>query len=383
MSWSITGSAMITSVGDSKEACFDAFVNGVSGNKPLQFFDKQRFNCERAYERARTEGADPKEQKARASKLVAGAVRDALRDAGIGPNDGRVVVLIGTGLRELRTLELWWADGVPMHVDELHFGEAVRKQVGAQIPVMTFSNACAASNFALGIGLDLLELDEADIVVAAGVDTITESMFGLLDRVNPTHPNAVQPFDANRKGVLMGDGAAAVVIEKTDHAKARGAKTQALVRSVALNCDAFHETAPAVPGIKSAIEDAHARALVRPEQIDLVLVHGTGTALNDAGEAQALSEVFGANANKPLISGLKSMTGHTSGASGLVGVVTAVECLRTGKIPPTVGFETPMEEAKAFNIVHGKAAERDMTIAQVNAFGFGGVNAVVILEGTR
>jgi 3-oxoacyl-[acyl-carrier-protein] synthase II len=128
------------------------------------------------------------------------------------------------------------------------------------------------------------------------------------------------------------------------------------------------------------MRDAHSRAQISPVDVDLLMAHGTGTVLNDLTEAQAILEVFGDFAGQVPVCGLKSLIGHTSGASGLIGVVTAIECLHYGRIPPTAGFETPMDEAKRLRIVYGTAKEAVLNVAQINAFGFGGVNAVAIIE---
>lgn len=376
MKIAITGADLITSVGAGRDAHFRNLCAGVSGNKPLQHFQPEHFRVQRAYEIAE-EGADPK---GRVTRWLTRCVEEAVRQSGLDLRTRRVAFLVGTGLRELSSLEQWWADKAPMHVSELHFGGALQRTVDAVGPSFSFSNACAASNFALGLGADLLQLGEADAVVVAGCDTITESMFGLLDRVNPVPPERVQPFDRNRRGVIMGDGAAAVVMEPADSALARGKAPLALVRAVGMSCDAHHETAPHLEGIIAAMVDAHQRAGVTPTDIDLLMVHGTGTFLNDQVEAQAISQYFGDATGRCLVSAIKSMTGHTSGASGLVGVITAIDAINRGCVPPTIGLTEVIPEAESLNFVTGGPRQSDIRLAQINAFGFGGVNAVVIVE---
>lgn len=374
----ITGTGMVTSVGADTEACFAAFCDGISGNKPLQAFDPRLYNLTHAYEIAdRDEGRD---LKGRATRWLCASVEQAVRQAGLDPGESRLAVLVGTGLRELRGLELWWADGQPFRADELHFGGALRRRVGARVPVTTLSNACAASSFALGLADDMLALGEADAVIVAGADSITESMFGLGDRASMLRPERVQPFERERRGALLGEGAAAVVVESAARASARGVAPLALLRGVGMSCDAFHETAPNRDGMRRAMVDAHGRAAVSPAEIDLLIAHGTGTELNDKVESLAIKDVFGEHSGRLVITALKSMLGHTSGGSGLMSVITAVECLRRGRVPPTVGFRTPMEEAEGLDIVFGGARAVPLRLAQVNAFGFGGVNAVVVLE---
>ena len=374
----ITGMGMVASVGTTLDECFNAFCRGESGNKPLQAFPEERFNVKKAYEIDDRPATG--DEKGRATRWLTMAIGQAIASAGIRRGEGRIAVLVGTGLRELRSLELWWVDGKPMHLGEMHFGAAVRKQLDMRIPVMTVSNACAASNFMLGLADDLICLGEYDAVVVGGVDSITESMFGLLDRVNPLHPDRVQPFDQNRRGVLMGEGAAALVLESPEYARKRSRGPKALLKAVGMSCDAFHETQPAMEGIQRAMSDAYGRAKVAPEDIGLMMVHGTGTAANDMTEAKAIVSLMGKDGSGVMISGLKSMTGHTSGASGLVGVVTAVKSMERELVPPTLGFSVPLAEAPELDIVNGTARKAIINLAQVNAFGFGGVNAVAILE---
>jgi 3-oxoacyl-[acyl-carrier-protein] synthase II len=206
---------------------------------------------------------------------------------------------------------------------------------------------------------------------------LTASMHGLLQRVQPMAPDRVRPFDRDRAGVLLGDGAAAIVLQG-EGGKPGG--ELGTLRSVAVNCDAYHVTAPDPSGITAVIRDAHDRAGVQPRQVDLVMAHGTGTALNDATEIAALSDVFREDADGPLVTAIKSLTGHTSGASGLMSLVVAVQAMRHGIVPPTLGLENPSEEASRFRFVRPDAARADISLAQVNAFGFGGINAVALVE---
>jgi 3-oxoacyl-[acyl-carrier-protein] synthase II len=379
MDVAITGVDLITSVGADVDTCFAALCGGISGNKTLQSFDATRFRVAHCYEIADRQPAD-RDVPGRATTWLTRCVGEVLTQAELDPARQRVVVLVGTGLRELRGLELWRGSQDAFHVSDLHFAGALHREVRHLGPVMTVSNACSASSFALGLGADLLELGEADAVIVAGCDSITESMLGMLDRVSLVPPERVQPFERSRKGVLLGEGAAAVVLEPGDLSRARGRPALAYLRGVGMSCDAFHETAPSLQGIADSISDAHRRAHVTPADIDLIMAHGTGTALSDPVEALAIKQVFGAAAERVLITALKSMLGHTSGASGLMSVIVAVEAMRRGRVPPTTGLTDSIDEAQDLNIVVGDARVAEMCIAQVNAFGFGGVNAVAIVE---
>ncbi len=375
----ITGADLICSVGEGVDACFAALCRGTSGNKRLQSFRASRFRLAHGYEIADRQppGCDvPGRATAWLTRSVAGAARHAQLD----PAGQRVPVLVGTGLRELRGAELWWGRQSRFHIADLHFAGAVHRAIGQMGPVMTVSNACSASSFALGLGADLLELGDADAVIVAGCDSITESMLGMLDRVSVVPPERVQPFDRHRKGVLLGEGAAALVLERADRCRARGAVPLAYLRGVGMSCDAFHETAPSREGITESMVDAHRRAHVAPAEIDLLMAHGTGTALSDPVEATVIKDVFGDAARRVLITALKSMLGHTSGASGLMSVIVAIEAMRRGMVPPTLGLTDFIDEAADLDIVTGEARRAELRLAQINAFGFGGVNAVAVIQ---
>ncbi|MFI6849640.1 3-oxoacyl-ACP synthase [Kitasatospora sp. NBC_00085] len=379
MSWAVTGTGAVAGVGRDPGELFANLCAGVSGVGELKGFDLSRHDARFAYEvDDRPEpGADVPR---RATALLIDAIAQAARDAGLDEHDlSGVPILIGTGLRELRSVELWQRDGIDFPPQDLHFGTALRAAFNAD-DTHTFSNACSAGLYALGLATDLLAGGAAETVIVAGVDVLTETMYGLLERVQPVPPERVRPFDRNRAGVLMGEGAAAVVLTRTP---AAGRKVHGVVRTVAVNCDAHHVTAPDPVGIAEAIREAHARAGLKPADIDLVMVHGTGTLLNDEAEATALADAFGADAGRPLMTAIKSMTGHTSGASGLLGLVVTLSSLAEGQVPPTVGLDDPVDEAAGFRIVTGTAAREPLTVAQLNAFGFGGVNAVAIVEAVR
>jgi 3-oxoacyl-[acyl-carrier-protein] synthase II len=292
---------------------------------------------------------------------------------------GDIPVLVGTGLRELRSVELWARDGVPFSAGRLHFGTALRDRFGATM-THTVSNACSASLHVLALGTDLLAAGAADTVVVAGVDTVTESMVGIADRLQSVPPDTVRPFDRGRMGTILGEGASAVVLRRGDEPNG---PCLGRVRGVAVNCDAHHATAPDAASIAAAIRDAHRRAGVGPADIDLVMLHGTGTHANDVAEAAAMRAVFGPAPEKTLMTAMKSMTGHTSGASGLHGLIVALTAMADGLAPPTIGLDDPIDDVAEFRIVRDAPAPADLALAQVNAFGFGGVNAVAVVAGRR
>ncbi|WP_283249771.1 beta-ketoacyl synthase N-terminal-like domain-containing protein [Streptomyces sp. TS71-3] len=373
----MTGMGAVASVGGCVDDIFEALCAGRTGRAELRGFDRGKFRAQYAYE-IDDRGDEGGDEPGRATRWLLKAVEEAVEDAGLAEDLRDVPVLVGTGLRELRSVELSWRDGARFDMAELHFGTALRRRFNAH-RTYTLSNACSASLYALAMGSDLLAAGQADAVVVAGVDTLTESMYGLLDRVHMEPPDRVIPFDVNRKGVLMGEGAAAVVLRRGEGA---AGVPRGLLRAVHVDCDAYHVTAPDPEGVAGAVRGAHERAGVKPGDIDLVMLHGTGTLLNDEAEAAAIGQVFGADTGTPLMTALKAMTGHTSGGSGLLSLIVALKALESGRIPPTVGLREPVSEAAGFRFVRGSAATAELAIAQVDAFGFGGVNAVAIVERT-
>jgi 3-oxoacyl-[acyl-carrier-protein] synthase II len=381
LSQAITGMGAVASTGRGIDDLFEALCAGVTGHAPLRGFERSNFRAQYAYE-VDDRPAEGVDVPARATALLLDAVAQAAKDAGLGEDLSGIPVLVGTGLRELRSLELWWRGEGELTEHDLDFGPALRERFGAR-QTYTFSNACSASLYALALGSDLLtQPDGPDTVVVAGVDVLTESMYGLLERVHPEPPERVRPFDRNRTGVLMGDGAAAVVLRR-QATGAEGQQVHGRLRGVAVNCDAYHATAPSPEGIAEAMRQAYTTAAIEPAGIDLVMLHGTGTLLNDEAEAVALAEVLGPDAGKPLMTAIKSMTGHTSGGSGLLNLVIGLRAMDQGRIPPTVGLDDPVDEAAAFRFVTAAERRADVKTMQLNAFGFGGINAVAIVEAAR
>ncbi|MGW7315673.1 beta-ketoacyl-[acyl-carrier-protein] synthase family protein [Streptomyces sp. NPDC054854] len=374
MKYPIIGIGGVTSIGRDPEEIFDGLCSGLSGLAPLRAFDRSRFNAQQLFEVDDRE-LDGVDEPGRATRLLIEAVRQAAEDAGLPEDLGGIPVLVGTGLRELRSLELWWRDGIPFDTDGLHFEEALRRRFAAD-DTHTFAGACSASLYALALAWDMLELGEAETVIVAGCDVVTESMFGQADRVQFDPPTSVRPFDKDRGGTILGEGAAAVVLTRTADA---GRRVHAWLRSVAVNCDAHHQTAPDAVGVEAAVREAQELAQVTPEEVDLVVLHATGTPLNDLTEATVTGRVFAGA--RPALTGIKSLTGHTSGSAGLLSLIVAVRSLHTGLVPPIAGLTDPLPEGEGLHLVAGRPLAASLRVAQVNSFGFGGVNAVAIVGG--
>ncbi|WP_330335026.1 3-oxoacyl-ACP synthase [Streptomyces sp. NBC_00536] len=361
----------VAAVGSGVDELFESVCAGRSGRARLRGFDRSRFRAQHAYEvddRPVGGGDVP----GRATRLLLDAVGQAAEDAGLGDDLRGVPVLVGTGMREMRSLELWWRDGSPFADSGMNFGAALRERFNADV-THTFSNGCSASLYALALASDLLGQagdDAPESVIVAGVDVLTESMYGLVERVRPD--------EGDGRNVSLGDGAAAIVLRRTS---AGAARVHGRLRGVSLSCDAHHVTAPSRDGIARAMRSAYRLAGVRPGDVDLVMLHGGGTLSGDDAEAAALAEVFGADAAGPLMTAVKSMTGQTLGAAGLIDLIVGIRALGEGRVPPVVGPREPAADAP-FRFVTGAAAEgQRLNVAQLNAFGLGGINAVAIVEG--
>jgi 3-oxoacyl-[acyl-carrier-protein] synthase II len=372
----VASSVARTCFGDDA-ATWAAVLRGDCGVGGLRYFPAARLNVRCGYH---VPEPGP-ERPLRATGWLAGCVAEAVRRAGLDPRRRRVVALVGTGLRELRAVERWAVDADPLRAEQLHFADAVRRAAPGVEVAVTLSNACSAAGHALALGQDLLELGEADAVVVAGADAMTESMLAIIGRFAEEPTDRVRPFDEGRPGVLLGEGAAAVVLVPEGTTGARsGCPPVARLLATGLSCDARHETAPDAAGIRRAVWDALDRAGRRAQEVDVVFAHGTGTELNDPTEAAVLAEVFAAAEPGPLVTAVKGAVGHTSGASPLTSLALAVHSLREQVVPPVVGLRRPLEQAAGLRFVLGEALPAPVRLVQVDAFGFGGVNAVSLFE---
>lgn len=374
MSADIVGLGAVTCLGDEPEAVHRALCDGRTGVAPLRAFDSDLFRVKHAYE-IDDRAVPGRDEPGRATRWLRAAVAAALADAGLPATVPDVPVIVGTTLRELRSAELWWRDGQPLEPADLHFGRAMRGAFGTA-ETHTVASACAAALYALGLATDLIAFGRADTVVVAGTDAITESSFGGLDRVQNPPPRAIEPFARHRRGMVMGEGAVAVVVRA---AGTHPGPAHARVRGVAMNCDAVNATVPDTAGVTGAVRDAHRRAGVGAADVDLVVVHGSGTRHNDAVEAEVLRDVFGGVRPGPLVTSVKSGLGHTCGGSGLMSLVVAVLAMRTGELPPIPGLTDPAPEARGLRLVTDRPARGRFDTAQVNAIGLGGINAVAVV----
>jgi 3-oxoacyl-[acyl-carrier-protein] synthase II len=391
----ITGVGVVSSIGLGREQFFRALAEGKSGISLVESFDAAALGREYAGEvknfrpRDHLTAAEAR-RTGRCSAMTLAAARMAVEDAGLkgdqtrGP---RTAVVLGTTMGEADVLEdldhAWIKNGargvkralIPKYGSTL-LPIHVARAVGAEGMVLTLPAACAAGNYAIGFGADLIRAGRADIVIVGASEIIQELQFSGFVRLAAMAPNRCQPFDLNRKGMLVGEGAGLLVLESEEHAVRRGARPQAEVGGYGLSCDAYHITRPHPEALGSIV--ATRRALeysgITPDQVDFVNAHGTGTHANDLAEAKVMREVFGDR--RVPISSMKSTIGHCMGASSAIEAIACVMTIETGIYPPTIGYETPDPDCDLDVVAnvprHGKA-----DVVLNNSLAFGGYNAVM------
>ncbi len=317
--------------------------------------------------------------------MVAGA--EALAMAGLtGPLGARAGVILGTAAGGIQTWEdsyrAVFAEGKarvpPLVVPRLmHNAAASHLSIrhGAAGPVLSVSSACASANHALGLALQQIRAGAADVMLAGGSEAML--CFGGIkawEGLRVLAPDACRPFSLGRRGMVIGDGAAVLVLESEDHAQARGARALAELAGFAMTADAGDIVAPDPEGAARAMLGALADAGLAPSDIGYVNAHGTGTALNDRSETLAIRRVFGNHA--PPVSSTKAMHGHAMGATGAIEALACIQALTQDLLPPTVGFQAPDPDC-ALDVVPNAARSARIDAALSNAFAFGGLNAVL------
>lgn len=401
----VTGMGPVTPIGTGHEVFWKALLDGVSGAGPITHFDTSEYTTRIA---AEVKDFDPEQymerkEAKRMDRFVQYAVaasRLAVEDSGLDPastNMDRVGVLIGSGIGGTGT----WEDQhrtliergpgrvspffVPMLISDMASGQ-VSIIWGAKGPNLAVTTACATATHGIGEATEIIRRGAADVMIAGGAEAAITPMavagfcaMKALTTRNDDPEHASRPFDLNRDGFLMGEGAGIVVLESLEHARARGARIYGEVIGYGMSGDAHHITAPA-PGGEGAARSmaaALANAGLKPEQIDYINAHGTSTDQNDKYETSAIKTVFGDYAYKVAVSSTKSMTGHLLGAGGAVEGIACLHAIREGIVPPTMNYETPDPECD-LDYVPNKPREVDVRVAMSNSFGFGGHNATLI-----
>ncbi|WP_371600258.1 beta-ketoacyl synthase [Streptomyces sp. NBC_00564] len=389
----ITGLGPVSSIGTGVEDFCEAVRMGKSGISQITSFDVSGFERQMAGE---VKGFDAgglvttvdTAEWGRTSLFAASAARLAADDAGIRDFGDDGAVLMGTTSGEIQhivTMTQSWHESGPALPDrrlsaQLPAGRlalAAAQEIGATGEAITFGTACAAGNYALGYAFDLVRSGEAPLAVAGGADSVSRFTHAAFHRLGALAKDACRPFDRERDGMLTAEGGVALVLESLERAQGRGARIYAEVLGYAMSCDAHHPSAPETDSIVRCMRSALERSGVRPDQVDYICAHGTGTRVNDRVESEAIRRVYGGRV--PPVSSLKSMLGHAMGAASGFSAVACALALSRGFIPPTINHRTMDPELDGIDPVPGTAREAAVRVVQSNAFGFGGNNAIVVL----
>ncbi|MBV6400539.1 MAG: 3-oxoacyl-[acyl-carrier-protein] synthase 2 [Anaerolineales bacterium] len=403
----ITGMGTVNPLGLSVGETWRNLINGVSGVAPITLFDSTAHNVHFAAEVKNFKPEnymDAKEarRRDRFEQLAAAAVKEALQDSGLTINEenaGRIGVVLSSAIGGILSLE----EAVVTNMKEgprrispflipmlMANGAAGHAAIDYHIkgPSMSVASACASGSDGIGMAFLMLRAGMVDAVLAGASEaTICSVGVGAFDRVGAMsrrggdYSMTPQPFDKNRDGLVMGEGAAALVLETESHAKARGATIYAELAGYGATADAYHITAPHEQGVggAAAVRMALHSAGANVEEVGYINAHGTGTPLNDKSETRVVKSAFGDLAYKIPISSTKSMTGHMLGSTGAVEAIFCVQAIREGILPPTIHYETPDPDCD-LDYIPNQAREKKISFAISNAFGFGGHNAVLAIR---
>jgi 3-oxoacyl-[acyl-carrier-protein] synthase II len=403
----ITGLGALTPVGSGADAFWDGLKSGRSGAKTITHFDTERFATKFAamVEDFRVEDhIPPKEARRldRFSQFAIVASDAAIADSALNLDEidkTRVAVLIGTGIGGMETFykqSVSFTESgprgispffIPMLIPDIAAGH-VSIKYGFQGPNFCAVSACATGSHNIGLAYDTIQLGHADYAICGGAEAPVIEMgvagFNSLKAMstrNDSPETASRPFDAERDGFVLGEGAGILVLESYDSAIKRGARIYAELTGYGFSADAHHITAPDPngSGVMLAMRSALKAAGLKPEQIDHINMHGTSTPLGDVAETNSIKKVFGDHAYKINLNSTKSMTGHMLGAAGAAESIAVILSIYHGMVPPTINYSTP-DPLCDLNYTTNEAVERDIRYAMNNAFGFGGHNTVLIFK---
>jgi 3-oxoacyl-[acyl-carrier-protein] synthase II len=403
----ITGLGAITPLGNDVETFWSNLKNGVSGIRVIDAFDTAAYDCRIG---GQVRGFDPKpffknpkdlRRTDRFTQLAMAAAKMAVEDCGIDieklDRRDRFGVIVSTGIGGLKTLQdqltILLTKGptrnspftIPMLISNMASG-VISMEFDLHGPNLCIVTACATSNNAIGESWRIIKFGDADIFLAGGSEAgIVEiglagfSAMKALSTRNDEPERASRPFDRDRDGFVISEGAGVVVVEELEHAKARGAKIYCEITGYGMSADAYHMTAPPPDGegAARAMQLALEHARISPDQVDYINAHATSTDIGDICETRAIKQVFGDYAYKVPISSTKSMTGHLLGGAGGVEMAACALAIRDSVIPPTINLENPGKECD-LNYTPNVAREKKVRVALNNSFGFGGHNATLV-----
>ena len=405
----VTGLGALTPIGNTVSDYWDGLVNGRSGAAPITYFDASEFKTQFACELKNFDANDFFDRKEarkldRFAQYAIVSSDEAIADAGLTDqiDKDRVGVIWGAGIGGLETFQnevINFTENnkkprfnpffIPKLIADIAPGMISIKH-GYRGPNFATVSACASSSNALIDALNYIRLGYADVIVSGGSEAgVTCAGIGgfnamhALSTRNDDPATASRPFDKDRDGFVLGEGAGALVLEEYEHAKARGAKIYCELAGGGLSADAHHMTAPHPEGLgaKNVMLNCLKDAKIAPDEVDAINMHGTSTPLGDIAESKAILEVFGDHAYRININSTKSMTGHLLGAAGAIEAIASILAIKNNCVPPTINHQTADENIdQELNFTFGKAQKREVKVALSNTFGFGGHNACVLFK---
>ncbi len=378
----VSGIGVACSIGLNARSFARAMFAGRDGVGEVTHFDTGKLKNHRGYEVledvAMREPGEP-----RVLQLGRLAAGEALEDAGVELRD-EACLLVGSGLGDEEVVaRMARGEADPQEPSLRHrLGPMICASLGLGGGALGNGTACSAGLTSIAVGSDLVRSGECRAVIAGGADTFSLGSMAYFDRVSVQRAEKVTPFDLERKGLLLGEGAGFVMIEPLDAVVERKGSYYCEILGYGLSSDAFHLSNMKLEGVTAAVAAALTDAGLGSADIDYIAAHGTGTALNDPTESQAIHRVFGAHADRIAVSSVKSMIGHTAGASGAIGMISGILALEAQTCPPTLHLENP-DPACALDHVRGQARKQPIARVMVNAFGFGGGNCSVVFGTDR
>ena len=406
----ISGLGALTPIGNTLPEFWEGLVSGKSGAAPITYFDASEFKTKFACELKNFNVLDFMDRKEarkqdRFTQYALVSTQEAIEDSGL-PLDtvdkDRIGVIWGAGIGGLETFQnevLNFADNdkkprfnpffIPKMIPDIAPG-MISIKYGFRGPNFATVSACASSSNALIDSLNYIRLNHADVMVTGGSEAgVTYAGIGgfnamhALSTRNDDPQTASRPFDKDRDGFVLGEGSGTLILEEYEHAKARGAKIYAEIVGGGLSADAHHMTAPHPEGIgaRNVMLNCLRDANLKPEDVDVINMHGTSTGLGDLAESKAIKEVFGEHLYSMNVNSTKSMTGHLLGAAGAIEAIASIMSIQKNIVPPTINLHTQDEAIDPkINFTFGTAQKREVKVALSNTFGFGGHNACVIFR---
>jgi len=404
----ITGMGAVTPLGLNVATTWTNLIAGKSGVSPITSWDASKYDCRFA---GQVKDFEPRQhffnekdarRADRYSQMAMSSAKEAVKQAGLDPKQvqlDRVGALVGSGIGGLKSLadgdEVLLSKGpsrvspfmIPMMISNMAAG-LISMEFGFSGPNFAVVTACATSNNCIGEAWRLIRDDEADVILAGGSEAacVPLGMSGFsalraLSTRNDDPERASRPFDRDRDGFVLGEGAGIVIVEELEHAKKRGAVILAELTGYGLTADAYHMTSPPPggAGAAKAMQLSLKRAKLSVDKIDYINAHGTSTPVGDAAETEAIKVVFGDHAKKMPVSSTKSMTGHLLGAAGAAELIFCVKAIQENILPPTINLDNP-DPACDLDYVPNKAREQRINTALSNSFGFGGHNATLLVQ---